>query len=93
MMDFDSIAGMAEMKLDSLLLERKAQAMQYTIICQTVGELGKQLLKPHGISWQVDTDFTDSAVKVRFRKASTRAYPRPSPLTGCPKSSRVSRIG
>ena len=69
MMDFDSIAGMAEMKLDSLLLERKAQAMQYTIICQTVGELGKQLLKPHGISWQVDTDFTDSAVKVRFRKS------------------------
>ena len=69
MMDFDSIAGMAEMKLDSLLLERKAQAMQYTIICQTVGELGKQLLKPHGIYWQVDTDFTDSAVKVRFRKS------------------------
>ena len=47
MMDFDSIAGMAEMKLDSLLLERKAQAMQYTIICQTVGELGNQLLEGH----------------------------------------------
>ena len=80
MMEFDSIAGMAEMKLDSLLLERKAQAMQYTIICQTVGELGNQFLKPHGISWKVSTDFTDTSVNVWFRQSKIKGISESIPF-------------
>lgn len=66
--DFDSIAGAAISKVDGHLLEAKALAMQYSIICQTIDFLGEQFLKPDGISWTVGTSFTDTSVSLSFSK-------------------------
>lgn len=66
MFDFDSIAGSVYAKIDNYLLEEKALAMQYSIICQSVDILGEQYLKPHGITWMVGENFTERVVHITF---------------------------
>lgn len=66
MFEFDELVGSMIEKVDEALLEYKVQAMQYEIICQTLGQLGEQFLKPHGIRWEVGTHFTEKTVPVTF---------------------------
>ena len=73
MFEFDSFAGSIARMIDSRLLEEKALAMQYSIICQTVDQLGEQYLKPAGITWNVGCDFTDIAATVTFVRKGYRS--------------------
>lgn len=66
MFDFDSIAGSVYAKIDNCLLEEKALAMQYSIICQSIDALGEQFLKPHGISWKIGENFTETVIHITF---------------------------
>lgn len=66
--EFDSYVGPVISKIDKRLLEIKALAMQYSIICQTVDNLGEQYLRPNEISWKVDTNFDDESVSICFSK-------------------------
>lgn len=71
--DFDSFAGSIAEKVDSRLLEQKALAMQYSIICQTAGQLGEQYLKPAGITWNVGSDFSGISATVTFARRGFRS--------------------
>lgn len=66
--EFDSYVGPVIGKIDKHLLEIKALAMQYSIICQTANNLGEQYLRPNGISWSVGTDIVDDSVFISFSK-------------------------
>jgi len=66
MFEFDELVDFVTKDVDRHLHECKVKSMQYEILCQTIGQLGEQYLKPHGIRWNVNTSFTETLVPVSF---------------------------
>lgn len=66
MFEFDDLVADIVTEIDKIILEYRIKAAQYDILCQSVNHLGELFLKQGGISWNVETDFTDTDTPVTF---------------------------
>lgn len=66
MFDFDALVPDIIRKADKLLLEFNVRIKQYEILCQTVSQLSELILEPNGINCHLDTDFTESEIRITF---------------------------
>jgi len=66
MFDFDDLVSDITKEVDDHLLGVKIRSKQYEILCQSVDALGELFLKPQGITWQTETNFTETDITVSF---------------------------